>query len=215
MDKLAEIYLRQAAYVRSLIPTYRHNGFQLHTKSFPWDLDDRKCQEEFRLLAWRFTEEVIEAEETWSNRQVGAKQHYHEEIADALHFLIELCLASGVMEDELVSGIATVPMKVEGDRLDYFFQQASRNMLLVTTGNPWYWCLRALGLAMMQLRQRPWRKDFRETDRAKWVMGIHLTFQAFINACFKTDINAQDLHQAYFKKAKKNDDRIEAYGVRP
>lgn len=214
MDRLSEIYLRQASYVRSLAPTYRHNSFDQHTKSFPWDLDGRKTQEEFRLLAWRFTEEVIEAEEVWSTRQIAARHLYHEEVADALHYLVELCLATGVMEDELVSG--TNAIDPQGDRLEYFFKEAAKNMLLhIQVSNPWYWCLRALGLAMMELRQRPWRKDFRETDRKKWTMGMHLTFQSFINACLKTNITADELFQAYMRKAAENDRRVEAYGLRP
>src|SRR5215467_11865710 len=100
-DKLIEIFEHQEAYMHKLLPTYIHNGFGEHA-SWPWDLNGRKSQEQFRLLAWRYTEEIIEAGETY----YGSSNHENlkEELADALHFLIELCIASGVRRAEMLTG---------------------------------------------------------------------------------------------------------------
>ena len=209
MDKLSEIFRRQAAYVRSLKPTYLNNGFYQYTKDMPWDLDGRKTQEEFRLLAWRCTEEVIEAMDSWE-REAPANTFYREEVADALHFLIELCLATGISEDELVSGVVLRTIVADVDRLDLAFSEPTG-----TGKHGWYDFIRALAFAMMQLRQRPWRTDDREADRKRWVLGMYLAFRTFVDACKRTGITAEDLHSAYFAKAKINDERRESFGCQP
>lgn len=217
MDKLEEIFDRQAKYLISLRPTYLHNGFLKHASFFPWELDDRHYQEEFRLLAWRFVEEIIEATETYevySQDKVVGREAFREEVSDALHFFIELCIVSGVTRSELLSGIAvnrTFEQDFgQGDSLDWIFNHVSMD---VTVPNTWVEVIRALALAMMELRQRPWRTDFRPTHRGKWVMGLHLTFVAFITACRWSSITAKELHAAYFKKAQTNDKRREEFGA--
>src|SRR5882762_11302998 len=138
MDKLAEIFERQAQYVRSLTPTYLANGFQAHAEPMPWPLDSRHAQEEFRLLAWRFIEEVGEAIETYENNPRYKKgiQDYIEEVSDALHFFTELCIASGVTREVLLTGNAEMPwLPVEGDSFDQFFSMTSK--LRFNRINPW------------------------------------------------------------------------------
>jgi len=183
----------------------------------PWDLDNRKAQEEYRLLAWRFTEEVIEARETFEKPHDGnTMAQYREEVADALHFFIELCLASNVMEAHLLTGLEDVtPIpKSDEDRLELFFREVSKHYLHIYGSDPWDECIRALGMAMMELRQRPWRKDFRQANRARWVMGMHLAFKSFVCACMRTHITAEELYQAYIGKAKINQKRIDDFGIR-
>lgn len=225
MDKLEAIFERQAKYLKSLAPTYIHNGFLRHASVFPWDLDDRHYQEEFRLLAWRFTEELVEAAEVYQTIHPAnqGKALYREEVSDALHFLIELCLVSGVSQNELLSGIPLCEKYEPGtgdsninvvgmDSLDWFFHFISKEVLLPYE-EPWAQVGRAIALAMMKLRQRPWRVDHRPTDRRQWVIGLHLTFQTFVAACKRTEITSEILYHAYFNKAKVNDQRREEFGA--
>lgn len=215
MDKLQAIFDRQTEYLVSLRPTYLHNGFLKHASEFPWPLDDRNYQEEFRLLAWRFTEEMIEAAETYYvyAREEG-QEAYREEVSDALHFFIELCLVSGVTRSELLSGIAVDQTfdTLKQDSLEWIFDYVRKGHFRYEP-DIWSDTIRAIAIAMMELRQRPWRVDFRPTNRSKWVMGLHLTFKEFIQACLITDITPEALHAAYFKKAQTNDKRREEFGV--
>ena len=216
MDKLTEIFQRQAAYVVSLRPTYLHNGFTQHSQDMPWDLNGRHSQEEFRLLAWRTTEEIVEAMQIWEgNHDAFRTERFQEEVADALHFFIELCLATDVREDTLLMGIDGAVFMQDRDRLEEFFYIVSREALRIHLheSDPWYEFIRALAHAIMHFRQRPWRTDFRETDRRAWVMGLHLAFRSFVEACIQSDVTAEALHSAYFKKAKVNIQRIEDYGI--
>lgn len=216
MDKLEEIFQRQASYVRDLAPTYKHNGFEQHAQSMPWDLDGRGTQEEFRLLAWRFTEEIIESYQASHFCTVPSpsqEEHFREELADSLHFFVELCLATGVQRAELLTGMPLAPWKDHADSLEEFFRDTKSGAMIFEGDDPFFEVIRAMGLAMANLRQRPWRVDRRQTDRRRWVMGMHLVFRSFVSLCLYFKINAFQIHEAYFKKAKTNDQRVEDYGV--
>lgn len=205
MDRLAQIFERQAAYLKSLRPIYRQNGFLLHAGQWPLSFQGRHEQEEFRLLAWRFTEELVEAEEAY---ECGTPRcDYHEEMADALHFLVELCLATGITHTVLVTGVEDlVPAfpKSGMDSLDYVFDRINADEI---HSPPFFNAIRALSLAMMNLRQRPWRTDNRSSDFPRFALMMQATFYSFINNCVRTGITAEDLTRAYFLKGKINDER--------
>lgn len=209
MDRLAHIFERQMAYLEALKPIYAENGFPLHSSLYTWPLNfnGKHEQEEFRLLAWRFTEEMIEAKESYEDGIPSPG--YHEEMADALHFLVELCLATGVTYSALVCGIEGPTFEPDDDQdsLDFVFKRVKRDPMY---SGVWLGPIRSLALAMMNLRQRPWRRDNREGNRPQFVLMMQATFYCFVNRCINTGITAQELYNAFFAKAKINDARIEA-----
>lgn len=75
-------------------------GREVH--HYPLNLDKCQDQQHLKDLAWRVTEEIGEAmnclkNKPWKNSQMLTdKEHYIEEVADALHFFVELCIASGL-----------------------------------------------------------------------------------------------------------------------
>lgn len=222
MDRLAEIFKRQQEYCRSLAAAYQSNGLFDYSAEMPWSLDSRVDQEHFRLLAWRITEEITEAVEyhemaidhkkSWASVARGSASLFREEVADALHFLIELALATGVTEGELLSGVQRVEARPPTiDHLSYLFDCVAREYgtedLKLTIPQAWAFVIYTLGHTMHLLRQRPWRTDDRRTDRKAWVMGMYTLFYAFVRACLKSEISADDLYEAYFAKAKINDAR--------
>lgn len=203
MDKLAQIFERQAEYLKSLAPIYTKNGFPLHAIPWPLQFNNRHAQEEFRLLAWRFTEEIMEAKEAFECGSPAPE--YHEEMADALHFLIELCLATGIGPGLLISGVQGItPTINEEDSLDWVFGVVRRDPIYPI---PFFNAIRSLSIAMMNLRQRPWRTDNREGDFSRFALMMQVTFFAFVNTCTRTGMTAEDLYRAYFAKAKINDER--------
>jgi hypothetical protein len=212
-DKLQDIFQRQAAYMYSLRPTYLHNNFQQLLQPWPWDLNGRKSQEEFRLLAWRFTEEIFEAARHYEIDLDPEGQR--EELADALHFLIELCLVTGVEPAELLTGNPLARWQYDKDSLEEFFDQTKKGAEFSPLDYPcpFYECVRSIGTAMMLLKMRPWRKDYRPTNRAAWVLGMHYVLRSFVLLCCFLNISAADIHAAYFAKGKINDKRVEDFGV--
>jgi hypothetical protein len=206
-DRLAEIFTRQAEYLESLLPIYAFNGDRAHVTPMPWPLDSRNFQEDFRLLAWRCTEEVIEAIEhhmecsTW-DEQYDSK--LREEICDAFHFFVELVLALGIHEQELITGIAGVHrFNPDNDYLYSTFKFVG-NGSGETIPQRWGMFIYQLGLAMHELRQRPWRTDNRPTDRWKLVARMNAAFITFICACRRSGMDADDLYDAYFAKSRIN-----------
>lgn len=105
-DKLDAIFSRQ----RELMEKYHHiekeNGL-LQTDDCPVNLDDAKGQARLKDFAWRVTEEIGEAMNCLKNKPWKQTQmetdivHYKEEMADAFHFFIELCILSGFDSESL------------------------------------------------------------------------------------------------------------------
>lgn len=98
-DWLQNIFDRQ----QSLEDTYEgievRNGFSHPT---PIDLDDARSQWFLKDAAYRVVEELSEAtncfkNKPWKQTQVLTdKEHYFEELMDALHFFVRLCIYSGL-----------------------------------------------------------------------------------------------------------------------
>ena len=204
MSKLDDIFEKQAAYMKTLVPTYTKNGFDIHGYDLPWDLNDRKAQEEFRLLAWRYVEEITEALGTWEVVPEGAhKKDYEEELADALHFFVELCLVTGIG-----------PMEITKDgTLDGFFDYVQDSTRGAYNGNAFLDCVRTMTEAIHTLRQRPWRVDNRPTLREVWISNMYRAFLSFVELCIHTKVRSDDIYHAYFAKSKINEQRVEDFGV--
>lgn len=212
--KLEAIFKRQAEFVDSLRPIYRHNEFHNHAFPMPWPINNREFQEEFRLLAWRTTEEVYEAIQVyrvcfdpdlgWHDPEGEAK--FREEVADALHFFVELCLAVGITSRDVIFYYEGICVPMEQDALDWVFRfVGSRPDDLVILR--WNLFVERLARAMMLLKQRPWRTDDRQTDASRLNGAMASAFVSFISACRRSGINSQNLYDAYFKKGKVNDQR--------
>ncbi|MDE2098833.1 MAG: hypothetical protein KGL39_16390 [Patescibacteria group bacterium] len=82
------------------------NGL-LQTHDIPVDLNSAKGQARLKDFAWRVTEELGEAMNCLKNKPWKQSQmltdidHYLEEIADAFHFFVELCILSGIDAEKL------------------------------------------------------------------------------------------------------------------
>jgi dUTPase-like protein len=71
------------------------------------EIDHRFVQWRIKDLAFRCIEEMTEATNTlknkpWKQSEVPTdKVHFYEELADALHFFIELCITAGMTAEDL------------------------------------------------------------------------------------------------------------------
>lgn len=71
------------------------------------DIDHRKVQWRIKDLAYRCVEELSEAtnclkNKPWKVSEVSTdKEHFYEELADAFHFFIELCITAGMDAEDL------------------------------------------------------------------------------------------------------------------
>jgi NTP pyrophosphatase (non-canonical NTP hydrolase) len=106
-DMLATLFAGQEKLAEQYWDIERRNGGFIPHRSEWGDLDSRMVQVALKDMMWRVTEELGEAanclkNKPWKNTFAATDvEHFHEEIADALHFFIELCIFSGITAEEL------------------------------------------------------------------------------------------------------------------
>ena len=94
LDRLDLIFMRQHALMAKYIPIEVANDL-CHTTDCPVDLNDKFGQARLKDFFWRTTEELTESCE--ANRiHPELRNHVLEELADALHFLVETNLLAGI-----------------------------------------------------------------------------------------------------------------------
>lgn len=206
MNHLDEIFIAQNRLMHSLKPIYEHNGFTKKDR-FPFSLDSRDSQEEFRLLAWRITEEVHEAIQEFNIDEVDK---YREEVADVMHFFAELAIVCGFSSTQVATG-GDASLLLEGaDYLELSFQRVQLYPLKLSMNEAWGMFLTVIAQLMMEFRQRPWRTDERPTDPDELLKKFTFAWFAFCTACACTGISARILYHHYFLKQKTNHDRRKA-----
>jgi hypothetical protein len=105
-DMLEEIFARQRELMEKYHVIEAKNGL-LQTPDIPVNLHDAKGQARLKDFAWRITEELGEAmnclkNKPWKQTQMLTDvKHYYEELADAFHFFVELCILSGLNARDL------------------------------------------------------------------------------------------------------------------
>jgi hypothetical protein len=95
----------------SLLPEYRRiekdRGALVVEPEMYGHIDHRFVQWRIKDLAFRAIEELTEATNTLKNKQWKQSEvptdrvHFYEELGDALHFFIELCITAGMTADDL------------------------------------------------------------------------------------------------------------------
>lgn len=105
-DRLKLIFDRQ----RKLMEKYHDIELKnkcLQTGDVPVDIQTTLGQQRLKDFAWRLTEEIGEAmsclkNKPWKQTHMETDvEHYKEEIIDAFHFFVELCILSGIDENDL------------------------------------------------------------------------------------------------------------------
>ena len=105
-DWLKNIFLRQRELLDKYHEIEKQNGLLLY-EGVPADLHNRKGQVHIRELIRRVVEELFEASHTlknspWKQSHVLTDEdHFYEELSDAFHFFIELCITVGIDPEAL------------------------------------------------------------------------------------------------------------------
>lgn len=201
-DKLDAIFKRQKELMEKYHVIEAASGL-LQTYDVPVDLDDAKGQARIKDFAWRCTEELMEAMDAYQH-----KIHFEEEIADALHFLIELIILAGLKPRDMIEHLfhpgEVIPYEGESppDKLDLLF--------LSTVGGTFHLrfmimeFLISLGMVCHCLKNKPWVQTQRITDKKEFKRRLIKTFLRFIEVCIVAKINAQKLYNLYFRKSEVN-----------
>lgn len=106
-DMLASIFAGQLELMEKYEPIERERGFITVQPEDFGQIDHRFVQYRIKDLNARAVEELYEAMNTlknkpWKQSEVPTdKVHFYEEIGDALHFFVELCITAGMTAEDL------------------------------------------------------------------------------------------------------------------
>ena len=106
-DLLATIFEGQRVLMYKYHSIEEANGCIVVDEDLWGEIDDRNVQMRIKDLNARSIEELMEAmncfkNKPWKNSFVATdRDHFYEELADALHFFIELCITAGLTADSL------------------------------------------------------------------------------------------------------------------
>lgn len=106
-DWLEAIFDRQWELVKKYHDIERSRGALVVEPGMFGNVDHRYVQWRLKDLAYRTVEELSEAtnclkNKPWKQSEVLTdKDHFYEELADAFHFFIELCITAGLDAEDL------------------------------------------------------------------------------------------------------------------
>lgn len=162
----------------------------------PYDLQDRACQLQLKSFAWRITEELTEATLALDEKD---RTHYLEELIDALHFSVELCIMSGVnwTDFESLSG---------NDTLTVIF--AGLSIFVDFKGPAVYAVIELLGSAMNRLKLKPWKTTGMLTDEKAYRDDIRDFLFRLIYLLKESGFTARTATAMYLNKNAVNQFRI-------
>jgi len=193
-DMLEAIFKRQEELMEKYHHIEKENGL-LQMDLIPVDLHDRFGQARLKDFAWRFVEEIGEALEA-ADIHRHEPDHKKEELADALHFLVEFSILAGIKPSKLHS---------EGDGLVRLYEEARK----------WYdegnceWSIAHVIRYMSQtcncLKNKPWKQSHILTDVDRFYLNVKKTWLTFIKVCEDFGrMSPEELFALYFGKSDVN-----------
>lgn len=194
---LHRIFNRQFELTSQFTDIEQTNGLLPGNKAVNLDLQLKGSQYQCKHTAWCYVEELVEAlmEKHASDKQL-------EELVDALHFLVELCLFCGYHSCDFEKVYDVAKVHCLSEKLD---PDDVRNYSLNSVIQ--------LGQAMHELTNRAWKKqdvEFTEAQQEKLYQHLRLTWYFFLLTWKSTGSSIEGLEAWYFDKAAVNDARIEA-----
>ena len=202
-DRLEELFVRQRTLAARFHVIEEENNL-LEYVGMPVEITDRHGQARLRALMWRVVEEIGEfLDELDSRSPISAAR---EELADVLHFLIELYLSAGITAADL--------LQRNSGECPWAKDELERSFLLFEslTSTPRGLILKlilSLTSASHELKARPWKKDPKPTDLEKFRYKLVSTFEAYIRLCDSCEMDADLLYNSFLNKETKNHARID------
>jgi len=188
------IFERQAELMDKYHDIEQNSGL-MQTEKVPVDLDDRFGQARLKDLAWRTVEEVAESLEAYDFDHMT---HAQEEVADALHFFIELCILSGFDNDTYFMTKINLAPSEEALKVSFDLTEAKD----VYTSSSIF--LRDLGCAMNCLKNKPWKQTHMLTDKVRYHSNILNAFFKLISYAKSMGLTHTTLFDLYFRKSEVN-----------
>lgn len=209
--KLESIFEHQKILLNRYHEIEKKHGLLLDDQ-IPVKINSHLGQARLKDLAWRVVEEITEATELLerdakTNDVLNCTDilHFREELIDALHFYVELCIASDIaIKDLELTGIK------DEDKLDIIFkaiEHTNRGYGIDSfqkVASVAYWVVEEIGKAMTCLKNKPWKKTQMVTDENKYRNFIANGFKYLIGLISVAGLSSEDTYIYYIKKNKVN-----------
>jgi hypothetical protein len=221
-DRLALIFERQRELLEKYGPIERRNGnsYKTHCTDLPVDPSNRFAQSLIKDFAWRVTEALAEAAQALEeDHQNTFLLHAQEEVADAFHFLVELCHIVGLTaEDVAVEGDGAGPGE---DLMNVLWRQMGGIYMeqLQQVKRDWetersfgyhqfriaaFAVISEMGKAMNCLKNKPWKQTHILTDARRFKGHLKVAFRYFPLVAVMVGLDEVGLFQMYFRKSEVN-----------
>jgi hypothetical protein len=209
-DRLDLIFMRQHELMKKYLPIEERNGL-LICKDVPVDIDDRFGQSRLKDFFWRVTEELTEAVDA-ARVHGHIPNHTFEEMADALHFLVEALILSGISAGGFpAKRWDATTHEYEADDGDKLFALYERKIgwhrdpgFEPLLENYIYEVIHAIGCASNCLKQRPWKQTHQKTDWPKYREWIIKALEVLIVTFRYLGVGPNGIFSMYWKKSEVN-----------
>lgn len=201
-EVFARIYHLQHELMVKYEPIEARNGLTIPSK--PYLLDDMKVQLRIKDFFWRTVEELMEAIEheldfkNWRTRFESDKalRHFFEELADALHFLVEASIISGYLPELAQNQWEQYHKVVKPSDLPPLEQGHVYGQILQI--------VKHLGLAANTLKNKPWKQTQMPTDEARFMYELTVAWGHFIQLWMMFGVDIQEVYTLYCRKHQVN-----------
>lgn len=189
-EMLRIIFQRQKELIEKYHDIEAKSGiFDYQDGNVPVNIHMLSGQVRLKDFAWRAMEEVAEALDGHSI------EHQQEEIADALHFFVELCILAGHEADDF----GTLPGLYRGAGSENYLNFKNSIPEAVTR------FVYALGNAMNKLKNKPWKQSQMLTDLPAFEAWLSMAMLHYIEVAIAFGIDTpQKLFDLYFRKSEVN-----------
>ncbi len=160
---------------------------------WPFDINSVEGQIWIKDFLWRIVEEVAEALEV-----IDEQDLFLEELSDALHFLVEAMIISGIESrvkfldlELMIKDISYRHVPGGKKNLDQIRETALEMII-------------ALGLVGNTLKNKKWKKTKVNTDYSLFEQRLYSAFHKLIQLFYLCDCNADDIYNIYHKKSNIN-----------
>ena len=152
-------------------------------------------------MFWRTTEELCEAMEVIPNDETIANwkgrwennadlRHFFEELADALHFLVEASIIAEMNENE----ISDVLSNIFAEPVLFNINDDFDVRLLVAE------VIFSLGLAANTLKNKPWKQTQMPTDKTRFQQKLLVAWKDFAIMWNEMGFSLADVYVLYTRK---------------
>lgn len=195
-DKLIAIFNRQKELMEKYHDIEKRSGL-LQTEECPINLDDKRGQARIKDFAWRVTEEVGEALESFVYEH--NELHFKEELIDGLHFLTELTILSGLNETEIIEGEEGKYLETLVNGWKDVWKYSSPTIDTLVTK---FIC--HLGMMCNCLKNKPWKQSHMRTDKNNFYDLLKKVWKDYIALLVYANMDAEAITEIYLKKSQVN-----------